>query len=130
MSDPNPEFFNFEPQEHYVGIEDIKPLELNGKTVYLDQNELNKSSKFVSTEGVCICYANEKTIQLYEDAMKHVRRYDGWSRRDVELMRNRQCSQKGILVLDCSCPRVKAQINIRVSFPIKGSYLFQRVCIS
>ena len=42
-SEEDIEFFNLEPQENYVGIEDIMPLEINDKKVYLDQNELNNA---------------------------------------------------------------------------------------
>ncbi|KAL7540610.1 hypothetical protein ACHAXR_010249 [Thalassiosira sp. AJA248-18] len=90
----NIQFFNLEPQDDYVGIEDIKPLEIDGKKIDLDQNELTSRSTFAS-DGVTICCANDKNIALYDDALS-----------DLE-------NRKGILVLDCSCPRVYARSNIK-----------------
>lgn len=88
------EFFNLTPQYDYVGFEDIGPLEVDGKEIFLEQNELNLRSVY-SSGGVQVVYANDKLINLYDDALS-----DTTGRR------------KGILVLDCSCPRVKAKGNI------------------
>ena len=93
-SEEDIEFFNLEPQDNYVGIEDIKPLEINGKKVYLEQNELNNRSGYTS-DNVTVCYANEKVVALYDDALSNLE------------------NRKGILVLDCSCPRVYATNNIK-----------------
>ena len=51
------EFINFEPQENYVSIENIKPLEIDGKKIYIDQNELNGKGVYTSN-GIDIGYAN------------------------------------------------------------------------
>lgn len=123
------EFFNLEPTENYVGMEDIKPLEVNGKKVFLVQNELSKSSVFISAEGISVCYANNKNIDLYEDAMRGVPVYadtiegvDQDTMEDVpDLIGGAECTpiqkkpRKGILVLDCCCPRVYVDHNIQVS---------------
>ena len=140
------EFFVLEPQENYVGIEDIKPLEIDGKRVYLDQNELNKSTVFVAN-GVHVCYANNKTIDLYEDAMKDVparedamesvgrphgqRRWIPYedAMEDISKLKTsskrEQRSRKGVLVLDCCCPRVHVQQNIQVS-SVEESHSYQK----
>ncbi|KAL7545564.1 hypothetical protein ACHAWF_008915 [Thalassiosira exigua] len=90
----NIEFFNLEPQDEYVGIENIVPLEIDGKKVYLEQNELTYKSSY-TFDGVTVCNANEKNISLYDDALS-----------DMD-------NRKGVLVLDCSCPRVYAVNNIK-----------------
>ncbi|GFH47348.1 hypothetical protein CTEN210_03823 [Chaetoceros tenuissimus] len=80
---------NLEPNEEYVSIDDMKTLAVNRKGVYLKQNELTKNSVI---EG--IPYANEKVLHLYDDALSNPE------------------NQKGVLVLDCSCPRTIALCNI------------------
>lgn len=88
------EFFNLEPQDSYSGIENIKPLEIDGTKVYLDQNELTYRSAYVSEpEKISICYANKKNMALCDDAMSG--------------------KGKNVLLLDASCPRVYAVNNIR-----------------
>ena len=88
------EFFNLEPQDNYNGIENIKPLEIDGEKLYLDQNELTNSSIYKSEpENVSICCANEKNMALCDDAMSG--------------------NGKNVLLLDASCPRVYATNNIR-----------------
>ena len=62
-SEEDIEFFNLEPQDNYKGIEDRKPLEINGKNVFLDQNELNNRSEYTS-DDVTICYVNDKVMAL------------------------------------------------------------------
>lgn len=90
------DFFNLQPQDNYVGIEAIKPLEIDGKKVYLDQNELTKRTSYISggvegsSGGVEVCYANEKVMALYDDALSS----------------DSAAEKKGILILDCSCPFV------------------------
>ena len=86
----NIDFFCLEPGPDYVGIDDLKPLEdHNGKPIFLHQNELNLKSEW---EG--IPYTNKKVMALYNDALSD------------------PTNLKGILVLDCSCPRVYADKNI------------------
>lgn len=87
------EFFNLIPQESYVGLEDIVPLQVKGKDLFLDQNELNNRSVYVSA-GVKVEYANDKLISLYDDGLSHLD------------------SRKGVLILDCSCPRVYVRGNL------------------
>lgn len=48
------DLLNLQPKEDYVGLEDIKPLTINKKEVYLEQNELGKNSEYHG-----IPYANE-----------------------------------------------------------------------
>jgi hypothetical protein len=88
------EFFNLDPQDNYVGVENIVPLLINGKEVYLEQNELHCKSIYSSSDNVKVVYANDKLIAMYDDALLHSEH------------------RKGILILDCSCPRVNACNNI------------------
>jgi len=105
-SEEDIEFFNLDPNYNYVGIEDIKPLEMNGKKIYLDQNELNNRSEFIS-ENETICYANEKVAALYDNALTCATKAKLTNQQSA--LKNR----KGVLVLDCSCPRVYAANNIK-----------------
>eukprot|EP00956_Cyclotella_meneghiniana_P007824 scaffold10435_cov69-Cyclotella_meneghiniana.AAC.4 len=85
------DFTRFEPQESYISVvEDVKPLEVNDKKIYFEQNEVNIKTEFTSG-GVTVGYANDKTFALYDDAVSH---------------------PKGVCVLDVSCPRVRAENNI------------------
>jgi hypothetical protein len=86
------EFFNIEPKDDYIGLQDMLTLKIDGREVYLEQNELNRS-EYVSC-GVKVGYANDKLIALYDDALS-----------DLD-------HRKGVLILDCSCPRVYARGNI------------------
>lgn len=38
------DFFGLDPSEDYVGIEDLRPLQMEGKEVFLEHDELTKSS--------------------------------------------------------------------------------------
>lgn len=38
------DFFNLERRHEYVGIEDQRPLHIDGEEVFLEHDELNKSS--------------------------------------------------------------------------------------
>jgi hypothetical protein len=77
------DFIRFEPQDAYVSIEDMKPLEVDGKKLYLEQNEVTRTTRY-TVDGITIGWANEKFFSLYDDAVLH---------------------PKGVLVLDVSCPR-------------------------
>lgn len=88
------EFFNLNPQDEYIGLEDIVPLKVEGKEVFLEQNELNNRSVY-SSDCVNVGYANDKLIALYDDGLSDLN------------------SRKGVLILDCSCPRVYVQGNIK-----------------
>ena len=88
------EFFNLEPQDDYNGVENIVPLVIDGQEIYLEQNELNCKSIYSSSDDVKVVYANEKLIAMYDDALSHSEH------------------RKGILILECSCPRVNASNNI------------------
>lgn len=79
-------FFNLEPSDDYVGIEDLKPLSVGGKQVYLEQDELKPSSD--------IPYANDKVFDLYNDAI------------------SRRGQTRGVLLLDVSSPWVTARGNV------------------
>lgn len=99
---------NVEPIDDYVGLDQIQPLEIDGKKVYLEQNELSKRSeitfKLNSAEiheedqehqhMISIPYANDKVKALYDNALSV------------------PAQGKGILVLDCTCPRVYADCNV------------------
>jgi hypothetical protein len=85
--------FELEPTDDYVGIEDMVPLKKDGQDVYIAANELNYRSDY-SVDGINIGYASEKLITLYDDALMN--------------SDNRQ----GVLILDCTCPRVKADKNV------------------
>lgn len=87
------EFFNIEPKDDYIGLQDMLMLKIDGLEVYLEQNELNYRSEYVSC-GVKVRYANDKLIALYDDALS-----------DLD-------HRKGVLIFDCSCPRVYARGNI------------------
>lgn len=87
------EFFNLLPQENYIGLEDFVPLQVDGKEAFLEQNELNNRSVYIS-DGVEVEYANDKLIALFDDGLS-----------DLE-------SHKGVLILDCSCPRVYVRGNL------------------
>jgi len=86
------EFFNLQPQENHSGIENIRCLEINGKKVFLEQNELNYKSKCTS-DGVTIPCWNEKVMALADAFMLGKGKYK--------------------LALIASCPRVNAAGNIR-----------------
>lgn len=62
------EFFNIEPKDDYIGLQDMLMLKIDGLEVYLEQNELNYRSEYVSC-GVKVGYANDKLIALYDDAL-------------------------------------------------------------
>ena len=93
-------FFNLEPQDDYSGVENIKPLEIDGKKIYLDQNELSVRTTYTASEfgDLEVIYANEKVINLYDHAL---------------LPDSASPNKKGILILDVSCPRVTAKGNLK-----------------
>ena len=93
-SEEDIDFFNLQPQDEYIGTEDIKPLEVNGRKVYLEQNELGTKSEY-TLDGVTVNYVNEKVMSLVKD-----------------FLANPSNDKKGQLLLDCSCPRVTAENNI------------------
>jgi len=82
------EFFSVEARDEYIGIRDMVPLEVDGKPVYLELNELNYHST--------IPFWNHKVIALYEDALLN------------------SDDRQGILILDCTSPRVYAVGNVKV----------------
>ncbi len=86
------DFFNIEPKDDYIGIEDMVPLKIDGQAVYLEQDELNYRSEYIS-DGVKVVYATDKLISLFDDALS-----------DLD-------HRKGVLILDCSCPRVHVSSN-------------------
>ena len=119
---PSVRLYQIEAIDEYVGLEDLKPLEVGGTRVFLEQNDLkhsvgvaiNNSSreeeKFdeeddnfeivaidpeTRKQGRAIPYADGKVMKLYTDA---ARRVDG---------------RKGVLLLDCTSPRVFADGNVR-----------------
>lgn len=93
--------FNLKEADEYHGLDKIQPLVLDGKEVYLEQKGLsvrsvvtykvNKNGESVSRE---IPYAHKNVIGLYNDALA------GYPHK------------KGVLLLDCSCPRVHAANNV------------------
>jgi hypothetical protein len=85
----NFKFFNLTEFEEYYGLDQIKPFVMNGEEVYVDRSELN-----VKTLINGIPYANNNVIAFYDDALSG------------------NSYKKGILLLDCSCPRVKAEHNV------------------
>lgn len=56
------DFFNLEKSDDYVGVEDMKPLEIDGEPVFLELDELTKATD--------IPYTNEKVFALYYDALR------------------------------------------------------------
>ena len=80
----NIDLIRLEPGDDYVGVEHGKPLQIGGKKVFLEQNELNLKTD--------IPYTTQKVLDLYDHALA--------------------ASSKGILLLDCSCPRVYAEHNV------------------
>ena len=94
------EFFNLEPQDDYSGVENINPLEIGGKKTYLDQNELGIRTEYTAKEygDVTVIYANEKVIELYDQALLPNPAYP---------------NKKGVLILDTSVPRVTASGNLK-----------------
>jgi hypothetical protein len=99
---------NVEPIYDYIGLDHIQPLKIDGKEVFLHQNELSKGSEItfkLNSEEIhgedqehqpliSIPYANDKVRAFYDNALfrpEHV---------------------KGILILDCTCPRVHAEGNV------------------
>lgn len=73
-------FLNVEPSIEYVGIDDHKPLIIDGEEIFLEQDELKASS--------AIPYTNDKVFALYDDAV------------------SRRPNTKGVLLLDISSPYV------------------------
>lgn len=96
----------FRPSPEYVGIEDMKPLNVHGKGVFLQQNELSLKTKLLFEVDICdgttvkesIPFANEKVKALYDDAL-----YSTTSR---------GMAKTGVLILHCSCPRVYTPGNV------------------
>ena len=103
------EFFNLESRDDYNGLERFQHLVVDGNKVYLRQNELSVKSEYVHKEilmpsfkknsiaevkELIIPYMNEKVKDLYDDALSS------------------RLKRKGVLVLDCSCPRVNADGNV------------------
>jgi len=87
--DTDVEFFNLDPLEDYNGLNELQSLVGDDeKKIFLEQNELTSKSEFAG-----IPWMNEKAIALYDHAL------------------DASASKKGILVLDCSCPRVDAPNN-------------------
>jgi hypothetical protein len=90
-------FFKLDARDDYIGIGDMVPLEVDGEPVYLALNELNYRSK--------IPFSNDKVIALYDGALLN--------------SDNRQ----GVLILDCTCPRVYAAGNVIVkASKVQGLY--------
>jgi hypothetical protein len=93
--------FDVEPTEEYMGLNEMKPIEKDGEIIYLDQTDLSygkgynvlESSEEAEEEETYIPYTNEKVKILYDDALSGIR--------------------EGVLVLDCTCPRVKAPGNVK-----------------
>lgn len=123
---PSFRLYQIEAVEEYVGLEDLKPLKVNGEEVFLEQNDLKhsvgvaikKSGGVIEDEneeeddddddfeiigidtetrqqGGAIPYADRKVMKLYLDALKQVE------------------GRKGVLLLDCTSPRVSADGNVR-----------------
>ncbi len=86
----DPKFFELEADEEYVGHEDIKPLTIDGKEVYLEDDEIKTDVRYGD-----IPYANRKVMNFYDDAMSDMNR------------------EKGILLMDCTCPYVNTSGNVR-----------------
>ncbi|KAL7461086.1 hypothetical protein ACHAXS_001520, partial [Conticribra weissflogii] len=83
-------------EENYVGIEDIKPLTVSGKEIFLN-NPLTKASEY-SDSNVTIRYFNNACKLLTDDA----------------LVPNASTPErKGTLILNCSCPFVNVDNNIK-----------------
>ena len=78
-------FIDCEPQDDYVAYENMEPIKVNGKKLFLEQNEVNAKSEYTS-DGVTVCWANEKTSSIYDDAVSDLK------------------TRKGVLLLDCVCP--------------------------
>ncbi len=72
----------------------MNPLKIDGQAVYLEQNELNDYRSEYTVDGVKVGYANDMLIALYDDALSNLDH------------------QKGVLILDCSYPRVYVKGNI------------------
>eukprot|EP00978_Attheya_sp_CCMP212_P026854 scaffold89047_cov44-Attheya_sp.AAC.1 len=118
-----PSIFQIDPDPDYMGHDDMKPLEVNGENVYLELNELKHATGVsAKVEGVhvttgsdsedgtdrdtvmseeedddddfIIPYTNKSVMQLYEDALSGE-------------------SKKGVLLLDCTNPRVYVQGNVQ-----------------
>jgi hypothetical protein len=86
-------FFNVEPISDYIGLDQFQPLKVDDNEIYLEQNELslNSAIKFGDKE---IPYANDSVKAFYDDALSMSEQ------------------SKGVLLLDCSCPRVYAHSNV------------------
>lgn len=76
-----------------MGVENIAPLKVNGKEVFLKRNELNLNAKYSN-----VPYFNMNCKRLFDNALHP--------------NQNNQ-NRKGVLILNCSCPRVYAPDNIR-----------------
>ena len=86
--------FQIETSPNYVGVEDFCPLKIDDADLYLDANELSHSDGYLLNNHCFIPKTNERVIQLYDDALS-----GGADRR-------------GVLVLDCTTPRVTAEGNL------------------
>lgn len=79
------DFIDCELQDDYVAYENMEPIKVNGKKLFLEQNEVNAKSEYTS-DGVTVCWPNEKTSSIYDDAVSDLK------------------TRKGVLLLDCVCP--------------------------
>jgi hypothetical protein len=86
--------WKFDANKNHFGVGGCKALVIDGKEVYLEQNEL--TAKGHTFDGVEIPYANEKNKALYDDA----------------LIKREKGREKGVLLLDVSSPRVHVQGSI------------------
>eukprot|EP00977_Amphora_coffeiformis_P003465 scaffold640_cov166-Amphora_coffeaeformis.AAC.1 len=85
-------FFSIEPKEDYMGFHQMEQLkDKTGKKVYLDQSELAYGNHYTSSHDQI----------LIEDALS-----DGTDE-------NLTMPKKGVLLLDCTNPRVYAEGNVR-----------------
>jgi hypothetical protein len=86
-----------EPTDDYLGIEQMKHLKAaNGDAVLLEHSDLSYNRGYVfRKDGGEIPYTNEAVKMLYDDALSN------------------GDQKKGILVLDCTNPRVTAVGNVK-----------------
>ncbi len=90
---PVKDYINLEPNHDYLGLDEFQPLKVDNEEKYLQQNVLTVNTMLDYGANESIPYTNADVKDLYTFALS-------------------KPEQKGILLLDCTCPRVYANCNV------------------
>ena len=69
---PEIKMYQIEPGDDYIGVDQMKPFELNGETHYLEKTELKKDQGFSPSGRASdyIPFTNESVMAMYYDALR------------------------------------------------------------